>query len=974
MSNTEKKSITRVQLIVVIVVAVILAAILTALFVNVLNKANESNRKLEENQSNLSQLLEEALSKLGGEGISREEMEAILSEKLAGINAGVPVDSAAILAAVEAALKEYDVATAGAEGITEEQMEAIISNILAGSLTESEVVAIVQRYAGNSLSAAQMRSVVEAAVANSLTATQIANIVTQVIADGDTPLSEIIADLDEISEKSLTEEQIKEIIEEIFGTIFGKPGPGGDEDPEPGPGEDDTPTVPKSLKILAIGNSFSVDAMEYLWNICNAAGIEEIVLGNLYIGGCSLDTHWGNMQKNANAYTYYSNTSGYWKSENSKSVLYGLEQEDWDIITIQQVSQDSGVASTYTNLQNIIDYINKNKTNENAKIYWHMTWAYQANSTHSGFANYGKDQDTMYKAIVETVNSVILNNKDIAGVIPSGTAVQNLRTSYLGDKLTRDGYHMTYDNGRYTVALTWFKTLTGLGIDEIDWVPASNRGISANLAAIREAVNATVEAPYAVTKVAATASDPIGNVTTELTEADREIIKAAGYDPDIYVSLNWNPTMYAYYNSSTGSTITTVTGSTATNFSYFIASSIFTRAELPTGTLIVVDKGYQYRPEGWVALGQGIARNDNVEAKDGVNVTMVNSAWWGTYNYRAFNVAYIGGKTVMSEEDIAHFHIYLPTEEVKEEEPETPGEEETSADAELFKKNGLDITEYVLLNWNPVLHSYYNSTDASLKTASTRSTGTTNIHKQFISSSIYTKEQLPNGTVIIADEGYKYRPEGWVELSQRNSKRPDEVKATNFDVVDDEWWGDFNYCAFNFAFDPATTITIDEAVHLRIYVPAPDKDADAKLFAEKGLDIANYDVFDWSPVYNTYYNSNSDNLSDRYTAERNPTAANLAQFVSSSIYTKEDLPVGTVIIVDAGYRYRPEGWVALDQKNDGKDGRENRPGNVTENFYVVNETWWGNFNYRAFNLSYFVDGTTVIDGDAVHLRIYVPKA
>ena len=40
-------------------------------------------------------------------------------------------------------------------------------------------------------------------------------------------------------------------------------------------------SIPKSIKILAIGNSFSVDAVEYLWDMLDAAGVEEIVIGNL---------------------------------------------------------------------------------------------------------------------------------------------------------------------------------------------------------------------------------------------------------------------------------------------------------------------------------------------------------------------------------------------------------------------------------------------------------------------------------------------------------------------------------------------------------------------------------------------------------------------------------------------------------------------------------------------------------------------
>ena len=40
-------------------------------------------------------------------------------------------------------------------------------------------------------------------------------------------------------------------------------------------------------KILAIGNSFSDDAMEHLAEILVGEGYTDFVLGNLYIGGCS---------------------------------------------------------------------------------------------------------------------------------------------------------------------------------------------------------------------------------------------------------------------------------------------------------------------------------------------------------------------------------------------------------------------------------------------------------------------------------------------------------------------------------------------------------------------------------------------------------------------------------------------------------------------------------------------------------------
>src|SRR5699024_3897405 len=58
------------------------------------------------------------------------------------------------------------------------------------------------------------------------------------------------------------------------------------------------------IKILTIGNSFSEDAVEnYLYDLAKAAG-DSLVIGNLYIGGCSLETHSANAASNAPSYSY----------------------------------------------------------------------------------------------------------------------------------------------------------------------------------------------------------------------------------------------------------------------------------------------------------------------------------------------------------------------------------------------------------------------------------------------------------------------------------------------------------------------------------------------------------------------------------------------------------------------------------------------------------------------------------------------
>lgn len=254
-----------------------------------------------------------------------------------------------------------------------------------------------------------------------------------------------------------------------------------------------------SIKILAVGNSFSTDAMQYLWDICKDAGINEVILGNLYIGGCSIDTHASNLQYNLGAYTYYKNTNGEWTTKKNVKAYNALIEEEWDYITIQQTSKTCGLPESYSKLGTVLNFLDLNKTNPNARLIFHMTWAYQQDSTHSSFPNYNNDQMTMYQMTVDTVQSAVLTNWLVNGVIPAGTSIQNIRTSYVGDTVTRDGYHMSHDYGRYTVAMTWYAYLTGGSPDAVDWVPAEQPQLADHLTVIRESVENALKNPYAVT-------------------------------------------------------------------------------------------------------------------------------------------------------------------------------------------------------------------------------------------------------------------------------------------------------------------------------------------------------------------------------------------------------------------------------------------------------------------------------------------
>lgn len=225
------------------------------------------------------------------------------------------------------------------------------------------------------------------------------------------------------------------------------------------------------FRLLTVGNSFSDDAMEYVWQIAASLGVPKIELGNLYIGGCSLATHRRNAESGEECYEFRTNTDGEWHTRPG-SLLQGIRFNDWDFISMQQASAFSGISETYNeDLIFLKDFIKAHATNRAMRLVWHQTWAYPRDSVHPEFPRYEKNQDIMYLMIVKSVREKILPLSDFVKIIPSGTAIQNARTSFLSDSLNRDECHLSVPLGRYIAGLTLVRELTGRDISKIAYAP-----------------------------------------------------------------------------------------------------------------------------------------------------------------------------------------------------------------------------------------------------------------------------------------------------------------------------------------------------------------------------------------------------------------------------------------------------------------------------------------------------------------------
>lgn len=247
-----------------------------------------------------------------------------------------------------------------------------------------------------------------------------------------------------------------------------------------------------TLKVLAIGNSFSVDAVEQnLFEIAAERGYV-FIIGNLYIGGCSLERHYNNSVSGEGAYSYRKiSADGVLLKTENFPLESALKEEKWDVITMQQASHYSGFAETYEPyLTDLIKYVRKYQPE--AKLYWHQTWAYALDSTHPNFPNYDNDQQKMYSLIMKCSRKASFEHG--MGIIPCGSTIQNMRMLGKETELTRDGYHLSYKLGRYAAALTWFCKLTGENLEKVHYRP-EGVGLSDSILAQIAAASA-VSHPY----------------------------------------------------------------------------------------------------------------------------------------------------------------------------------------------------------------------------------------------------------------------------------------------------------------------------------------------------------------------------------------------------------------------------------------------------------------------------------------------
>jgi len=224
----------------------------------------------------------------------------------------------------------------------------------------------------------------------------------------------------------------------------------------------------KTIKILAIGNSFSADAVEQeLYGLFESIK-QPVIIGDAYIGGCPLVTHADNAKNNSASYSYRKTTNGEWTKTASQTLQSILQNEKWDYVSLQEGAGFHGFynqtyqGTTHSMEPDLTYMINYVKTYcPDAKLIYHACWTAKKGYTGVKFSYYGYDQSVMYNMIVNASKEVLAAHNEFDIYINTVDAIQNLKTSYLGDNVQRDGWHLDYTAGRYTASCIWFEKIMG---------------------------------------------------------------------------------------------------------------------------------------------------------------------------------------------------------------------------------------------------------------------------------------------------------------------------------------------------------------------------------------------------------------------------------------------------------------------------------------------------------------------------------
>ncbi|MDD5350321.1 MAG: DUF4886 domain-containing protein [Chthoniobacteraceae bacterium] len=252
---------------------------------------------------------------------------------------------------------------------------------------------------------------------------------------------------------------------------------------------DPAPAAPRQeVKILTIGNSFADNAMTFLPKLAEAGG-KKLTYFRANLGGHSLAQHAGYMQafeadpNDPKGRPYKKNPAD---PSVKISLREALESNNWDYVTIQQVSGQSFQPETFQPYANtLIAYIHKYAPH--AEILIHETWAYP-DDYYEKFKAEKLDRPTMHARVKAAYQK--LSDETGLRILPVGDAFQAVATSANPINLTIPGDKHANANGQYLGGAVFYEMIFRDNVEKVNFVP--EKVTPADAEALRRVAHETV--------------------------------------------------------------------------------------------------------------------------------------------------------------------------------------------------------------------------------------------------------------------------------------------------------------------------------------------------------------------------------------------------------------------------------------------------------------------------------------------------
>ena len=184
----------------------------------------------------------------------------------------------------------------------------------------------------------------------------------------------------------------------------------------------------ETVKVLSVGNSFSQNAQKFFTQITEASG-NTTIAKNAMIGGCDLERH----MRHVDAFEANADDPQGHPYPGGQSLKELLTEQQWDYVTIQQVSYKSFRPETYhPHVDRLIAYIRKHAPQ--AEIVIHQTWAYR--DDHPFWGDESLNPDVMYRGLRSAYDK--LAKEEGLRLIPCGDAMEAARRDPAWGKFVPD--------------------------------------------------------------------------------------------------------------------------------------------------------------------------------------------------------------------------------------------------------------------------------------------------------------------------------------------------------------------------------------------------------------------------------------------------------------------------------------------------------------------------------------------------------